>query len=480
MHARFLVNLRPLTMSDEFLHRCKPQGFLAPPMYLTAATRRFATSGRGKRPLLVDNGRFDDIAAIAGRHAPAIKVVLKRALPAAQQRGNTGRKVTGPEEAALKKLTAAVVSECQATPPALTLNEQLMLDPTGLVGFEDISAATLLRAGLDLDLIAAGRRRLREWNTRVARRALQDVSDNRGPDQLLLAAGQGAPSPDATRYYPVLSALDYDTAFDAGRLLTHHGLSFAAIGFGAFMADDAYTSRYKQRGHWVNLPHPMPQRYLRTALVARGFFEGARAGGDSTLQAFHFLGLGAPIMLGLAALAAHPTAQLSFDATSPIRDATQGTMYFLEPAPLSIRTRRMAANLLDRAGYRWPCRCPFCSAYLTAHPFDLPSARRWRLENPARPVTATDLRAAAPLGRALPLLAEPAGGAARREIDLARIGHNHWSLQRLIAAINRHAATREALLEWVASQVDAYAHTTNSPSFARAIRQALALIASAP
>jgi hypothetical protein len=477
--TRFLVNLRPMTMSPPFVAGCRPRGYLAPPTYLTSATRAFARTLGHSQTLLVDNGRFDDIARIANAYAEPVQQLLSRALPPSQRQGNTGRLLTGRDQEALKALVRALVHDCRQVRPGLTLGQQMELFPTGVVGAEDIAAVTALRAGLDLDLLPDGRRQLRRWNEGVVRRALREVKDYRGIGSVVTRDGQGLRTSGAARYYIVASALDYDTAFDAGQILANNEVGFAAIGFGAFMADDAYTNTYKRGGRWHTLSRPMPQRYIRTALVARGLFDGFAAAGSSGPTGFHFLGLGAPIMMCLVTIAGYGVPQLSFDATSPIRHATQGTLYFREPAPLAVRTRRMAVNLTDRDAYRWPCNCPFCSSYLAEHPFDLDSAKRWRRSNPDRPIVAADLRASAPLGQALPLLSEPSGGPARGQVDLARIGHNHWTLEQLVVGINRHGRTRSELTDWVGGLVRSYVATTNSPGFGRAIRASFDLITAA-
>jgi len=276
----------------------------------------------------------------------------------------------------------------------------------------------------------------------------------------------------------VATAHDYDTAFDAGRAFAGAGLTAAAMGFGAYMADDTYTTTYKIAGRRHSLSRRLPQRYLRTILVARGFWDGwaAQTGGDAP-AAFHFLGLGAPIMLGLVCLVAHRTDQITFDATSPIRDAVEGTLYTDEPAPLKTRTRRIAALMVDQPAYRWPCRCPFCTAYLSLHPFDRSAATQWRTNNPGRPITASDLAGSAPLAAALPLLAEPAGGTARKELDNARIGHNHWVLQRICTDIRNHSIPSADLTARLDEVVSNYEATTNADSFASAVRAAFTLAA---
>jgi hypothetical protein len=182
-------------------------------------------------------------------------------------------------------------------------------------------------------------------------------------------------------------------------------------------------------------------------------------------------------MLGLAALAGHATADITFDATSPIRDAAEGTMYLVDPAPLKARTRSLAARLVDEQQFGWPCGCPFCITYLTARPLDLDAARAWRRARPRRPITAADLSAGTPLARALPLLSEPNGGPERRAVDLARIGHNHWVMQRILARVNEHASSRAALAAYEREVITAYGETTNSDRFADAVKAAYGIVA---
>jgi hypothetical protein len=38
-----------------------------------------------------------------------------------------------------------------------------------------------------------------------------------------------------------------------------------------------------------------------------------------------------------------------------------------------------------------------------------------------------------------PLLSEPGPGPMRTQVNQARIGHNHWALQRIIGDLNDHA-----------------------------------------
>ncbi len=96
------------------------------------------------------------------------------------------------------------------------------------------------------------------------------------------------PAQLASAYYPVASALSYAIAFDAGEAFAEHGLKRVSMGFGAYMADGHYSDRVIIDGRLVKLADLMPNRYLRTALAARGFWDGYRKKAGRPPEAFHF------------------------------------------------------------------------------------------------------------------------------------------------------------------------------------------------
>lgn len=485
MQASFVVNLRALTIAADFDRPLRPRGYLAAPAYATAETRRFAAARPRTRMVVVDNGRFDDVGRIVSALAPDMRTLLdalKSAAPAGRSLSELSRRdIDAAARGLVDNFLDRLDDQVSHAPPGTSLADQLGYQPDAVVGEEDIWAACLQRLGVGGALVPRARSSLRMRNTTVAANAetvLAQQSPGRGPGRFAAPARRGRGRD--VWYLPVASALDYDGAFDAGRVFATSGARAAALGFGALMADDSYTTSYRQGGRLRQLPVRLPARYLRTALVARGLWDGWSdgSGGEAPLR-FHFLGLGAPIMLGLAALAGQATDQITFDATSPIRDAVEGTMYLVDPAPLKARTRSLAARLAGEQRFPWPCRCPFCTTYLTARPLDLDAARAWRRANPDRPVTAADLSAGAPLARALPLLSEPNGGQERRAVDLTRIGHNHWVMQRIIARVNAHASSRDALAGYQQDVVTAYGETTNSDRFAEAVKAAYRIVTDA-
>lgn len=218
-------------------------------------------------------------------------------------------------------------------------------------------------------------------------------------------------------------------------------------------------------------------RYLRTALVARGFWDGWKQATGAAPRHFHFLGLGAPIMLPLAALAARGTPFLTFDAVSPIRDAVEGTLYSSLGAYLKIRTRRLAERLVSGQLRSWSCPCGFCRAFVRDHPFGYERARVWgRSLTGPRPITAKDLQPSGALFSALPLFSEPSGGRFRKEVSYARSGHNHWVISEVMQDIRKNGHSRLTLDKHARQIVTKYQTATSSSYFADAVSLALEIV----
>ena len=425
MRCSFLINARSSTLTQEFYEASRCGGYLFPP---DAATRAIVAnlSGRKQRWVLSDNGAFDNIARIA----------------------QTGSAITGADRwnrvlAVLREASAVVDSSAQ-------LDVQLSVSPDAIVGSEDITLAVWLRAGVDESLLRRRRQELASRNRRVAERGL--ALQQQLPDVPVLT---------------VASAHDYDSAYDAGQALATAGVRAAAIGFGAFMADDQWGQSVKIRGRTRALRRSLPMRYLRTALVSRGFFDGWATLANGVPDRFHYLGLGAPVMLPVAVLPARRCPDLTLDATSPLKDAVEGSLYVSRPAALKVRTWKVADRLAGPNPVPWSCPCQFCGGFLQAHPFDLPLAQQVRAAS-TKPFTAADLRVGTPLGKALPLF-RIASDRLGREAELARIGHNHWVLGTLARAITRQSA---ALEELARGHVERYEAHAGAPHFAEAVRMA--------
>ena len=312
LDAEFAINARPETVAIGFRKTLKSWGYLVPPSALTKTLQKSIESlAKMDVPLIVDNGLFDDITRISNQFASRVSGA-KADLAAEEsrlRRTPVWRDLKKSISRERLELASLLAEEAQSA-EGMDLVSQLALATHGVIGAEDIAAALWLRAGLDSPSMPITRQELRRRNQAVAKDASKIIN--------------GLPRKARPRYLPVASALDYNTAFDAGRTFAHAGLRGGAMGFGAFMADNSFTDRIVLNRRTHLLSRALPMRYLRTALVARGFWDGWRDATGQAPRQFHFLGLGAPIMIPLVALAAQRGTQvLTFDATSPIRDAVR-------------------------------------------------------------------------------------------------------------------------------------------------------------
>jgi hypothetical protein len=455
VEIHFFPNLRTLTIDSIFRRRLRPTGYLAPPAYLTKGLRERARRLRADgRELVADNGLFDDVGNLARafvRDSKAIEIALE-ARSKALGRPVRGTDLDARTRNAITTLAGNAGAATAGVDAEASLAGQMAISPTAVIGVEDITAALWLRLGLDGRVLSNKRAELRRRNRSVARRASEVVQSG---------------AANGVRYHAVASAIDYDSAFDAGREFAAAGLTTAAMGFGAYMSNDYSIDTAKVGGRVRTLPATMPLRYVGTALAARGFWDGWRAEGSSGPKSFHFLGLGQPIMMALAAVAARGTPLLTFDATSPILDAAQGFVYVSKPAYLKIRTWRAAQRLASDARERWRCPCGFCRAFSTAYPFDYGAGVAWfagRTE-----VEPKDLVGGGGLSNAYPLLSTSRGDRGRA-VELARVGHNHWALQQITDDLRENSDSRRQLESFVHSVVTDYEASTQSDWFGRAVR----------
>jgi hypothetical protein len=457
---RFVHILREETVHEFAQEELDPFGYLLAPNNATAALRAMAESLRATgRAFLVDNGNFTLIGLVRDQFA-AKSAELRSQIASLEMRlGRSVRSSDLPSDLLstyldlsrrVRETTQAISGNGEAM-----LTEQLALDPTHLVGVEDITMAAWLSLNIESVYTGRPRRDYRRYNKSVARRARERLDAL--PDGL------------SDSYYPVASAVCYNTAKDAGREFGAAGIAKAAMGFGAYMADDNFTDHMFIERRRVDFPGRLPTRYSRTAAAACGFWDGYQEETGRAPEAFHFLGLGAPIMLPLVTLAASATENLTFDATSPIKDALQGgTLYVTKPAYLKIRTRKIAHRLASDPTHAWDCPCPFCEAFVTEHPFRYDLGHRWFADENGRDVVAQDLRPGGGLFDAYPLLSEPSSGILRTAVSFSRIGHNHWAIEVVLAALRR-ASRAGKLDEHVRDVVDAYVPNTTTP-FADAVR----------
>jgi hypothetical protein len=463
--TEFAVNARPETVAAGFRRTLRPWGYLVPPSGLSKKLHSTLVALGAKRiPLIVDNGHFDDITRIASHVEPEVEAITSHnALLEGRLKRTARWSDLRTADRRRRERLASRLATLAGGVEGMSLDEQVSLATSGIIGTEDVTAALWLRAGLDSPAAPAARSTLKQRNISVARQASAILGS--------------LPRSARKQYLPVASAYDYDTAYDAGRAFAGAGLTGASIGFGAFMADNTFSDRIVMRGRERALPRPLPMRYLRTALVARGVWDGWRSVARKSPRRFHFLGLGAPIMLPLVVLAAHETPFLTFDATSPIRDAVEGTLYSSLGAYLKIRTRRLAARLASGQIRSWTCPCGFCRHFIRDHPFNYVQGRRWgKAHTDLEEARPGDLRPGGKLFKAYPLLSEPRTGAIRQAVSYARSGHNHWVISEVIREIQDHRRDFRSLDRYAGRVVASYQESTSSAYFGKAVSLSLDIV----
>jgi hypothetical protein len=457
MQLRFLPNLRSMTIDPGFREHVRSGGYLVPPQKATTALAQRAARIRRVGRLMVDNGNFERIAKVAARFAPRAAKLFSKIQRREKRLGRCveASDLSRAQQKAYRDLAddiARAVRSSDAT--AENVRRQLALSPSHLVGNEDITLAVWLSLNIEEEYLGYPPRYYGSLNRSVALAAP--------------AVGKALERGLRSRFYPVASALSYDTAYEAGRAFASAGVRRVSMGFGAYMADDHYRDHLFVGRRRIDLKGRMPNRYVRTAAAALGFWDGYRAAARRAPRAFHFLGLGAPIMLPIVALCAWGTPDVTFDATSPIRDAAEGFLYVSVPAYLKLRTRKVA--LAIAAGRRtWDCPCGFCRDFQRRHPFDYEAAKTWYARRTRTDVKPTELRPRGALYAALPLLSEPKTGTLRKEIDFARMGHNHWVLDEIVRDMRRSAGSQAKLRAHAHKVVADYAKSTDSEQFARAM-----------
>jgi hypothetical protein len=344
--------------------------------------------------------------------------------------------------------------------PMEILRQEQRIEPKRFICREDILLAILTGLSVEPEYVGMPKR---FYSTRN-RRASTFYMDTK---QKKFGSFKGIP-------YAVASAVDYNSAYDAGKEMARAKVSHVAIGVGAYMIDDNSTDYFTKGKKIHNLNKRIPRRYLRTTLVVRGLIDGYKDIANKPPAGLHLLGLGAPIMILLVTLIASQTRRISFDSTSPIKDAVVGTIYFNKPADKKVRARVLAKIFCEDLSKTWWCRCKYCKHYLREYPFNTQKAAEW-YNTAGRPeeIRASDLHGDTELARALPLFGEPTGGRIRKDINDWRIGHNHLILERLFEELNRNSEPKK-LQRLVEKRVGKYREST-STSYSEAARIGLSI-----
>lgn len=462
---RFYCNLAPETVP---LRASLPMSSML--LSITSATAplvREARAIKGRRgALLADNGNAGRIMALTREFEPQA-ARLRKATQEAPARASRQR---------ARALAEAVRTRCLEVIGDVDLPKavaaQHSLNPTAFIGHEDFTVQVLVALGIEPDLLALPT----SWYVGQQLLGIEYAA----------ATLAGRYGPTRGRPYTVLHAVDYASAYDAAFYAGADGATSAiATGVAGFMNDRAFVRSYEIGDATLAVAggKAVPRRYLRTLQVVLGLRDGFRDA-RGVAPHVHALGLGAPIMLPLLALALDDVPDLSVDSTAPIKNANMNKIMLDDPAYMNGTIERIAGDVLT-AGYRWTHRCAPCQEFLARHPFDYDGARAFHREVlKGRPLRAQDLEAPDGIGRFLPLLYNLTalkGSPLRRELFRARVGHNHAVMLDLAARLHRRRASPAALRTLALRLCDDYRRVaaTEYPPYALQIDECLRLLAQA-
>ncbi|HEY9387864.1 MAG TPA: hypothetical protein VIP70_12555 [Nitrososphaeraceae archaeon] len=468
-HFEFIYNLRTETFNTRIQRFADPSGYLLSVHRFTPQMIKFCLKLRREHNELIfaDSGLFEKIRLTVD-HFRSIADQLRAGVNSLEiSLGHSARpneitnNVRSEYQDFAKKISSHILDIEKQIDPKEILKQEQRIEPKRFICREDILLAILTGLSVEPEYVGMPRRFYSARN----RRAATFYEDTK---QKKFGSFKGIP-------YAVASAVDYNSAYDAGKEMAKAKVSHLAVGVGAYMIDDNSIDYFIMGRKLHNLNKRIPRRYLRTTLVVRGLMDGYNDIANKPPAGFHLLGLGAPIMILLVSLIASRTRQIGFDSTSPIKDAVVGTIYFNKPADKKVRARVLAKIFCEEPSNTWWCRCKYCKHYLPKYPFNTQKAASWYNAS-GRPeeITASDLSGDTELANALPLFGEPIGGGQiRKDINDWRIGHNHQVLESLFMELNKNSRPKK-LLNLVRERVDKYCEST-SPSYSEAAKIALSI-----
>jgi hypothetical protein len=461
---QFVANLKPYLLNPGSGRR-RFDTYLLSPDYLAQNRDLVASAKRDQRLIAADNGNFDLIGDLIGRFAGDVALIHRDRVDEESQLGRRARPgdLPTPLVERYRGVARAVAAAARgATPVARTrstVTSQREIAGDYLVGMEDLTLAALIGLGIQPEYA----RLPASWYEGSSKRALGLAERTRAGDFGQVGA----------LVFAGLHGVDFDTARRAGRLAGDARAEGIASGLGGALGDPSYVDFRVEDGKTIELGNSVPRAYLRVIEVAAGLHLGyaERAGARPR---FHALGVGTPILLPLLSVLGDRRTFTAVDSTAPILDAWSSltvSLYVERPAPMKLKAHRIAEVWLS-GGPGWTCGCSACAGFSRAHPPRITAARSWWRAEGRRSLVAQDLRAPSPLAELLPLLGAPSDAAVSREAGMARIAHNHWVLQRLVAAAQTHSGTSARLRSWAEEVVGRYIASSADGNWRAAVGEA--------
>lgn len=442
MHAgfRFVANLKPYTVRRGAGNR-RFGAYLLSVDYLKDfrdLAREVVDDGIA---LCADNGNFDLIRKFVSDHTATAKILEEE----------RRRLRVGAIPAVLRDRYRSLAKDIRVASNAATnesriestVRAQLEMNPAYLVAMEDFTVATMTGLGIDTEYVQLGASFYRATAKRAVDFAVATAGGRYGRCTATAFAG--------------LHAADYDSARVAGEVAGHAGVVGIATGLGSALQDNGYIDHLFEDGKRIALATSVPRPYVRVAEIVAGLHDGyVEASGHR--PCFHALGVGTPILLPLLAALGDGRTYTATDSTAPIADGWSAptiSLYVDEPAPLKLKGYRIVEEWLAN-GHEWKCPCPYCNAFERAYPHRVDEAARWWNAQGKPRLSNVSTGSSSPLSRWLPLFGNAADSELRFAAAMARVGHNHWVLQRIETAARQHSQSHDNLITWVDGVVEAY------------------------
>ena len=435
---RFVANLRAQSIEAFTALDYKPDGWLLSVHRLNNRSLNYAHYVRRKRVrLFADNGSkaiIDEVIKENKESAKKIQDNIKKVETRINRRANFEDL---PENivSTANDLASSVVDKCvdksDSLDSTLILEQQLSMNPTHIIAQEDFAVACLIALNLD---------------RQVTGNSVNDFEKRNKRSLKLWSKVMKEPRCKKRRVYAVLGAVDYDTAYSAGRIAARKGVENIAVGMVGILLDLSTVTSFNIRGKEVNLDNPVRRRYPRFMQILAGLSDGYRSLKKS-IKGFHALGLGTPTMFPILVGLMHDVNYTSTDSTSPIHAVVKQNTLF---DPTRNGDRMSLSRIVTRilSGAEWECEGPFCSSFMNMMRHNTDAARRW-WESHGRPkIEDSHLEFGEPIANALPLFSNAFDSPF---LDNTRIAHNHWAMSKLTGNVPRIKRRRKG---WALKKID--------------------------
>lgn len=460
----FIANLKDYTF-----HRGKGNrrfsGYLLSADYTSDKYELSQKVLQAKKILVADNGNVDLIRELIKDFKSKAKV-LDRKRKNEEKSNNLGYAKPGELSDKLTGEYQDLIKEIANKSELLTNNNyiknalkiQTSLNPTYVIGMEDFTIATLTALSIEPEYSLLNSSDYNKFNKRAIEFYNKTKADDYGPVSCKVFAG--------------LHAIDFDSAYEAGKLAGKNGVDGIASGFVGALQDKNHVDFYIKFGKLNELNDNVPRPYLRVVEIVAGLHLGYHEV-TGMKPSFHGLGIGTPILLPLISLFSDVHTYTSVDSTSPIYDGWISptiSLYVSDPAPLKLKAYKIARYWI-KEDIPWSCSCPFCKNFMDKYTHDIKSARNWWNQAGQPTITKYSLNRDKPLSKLLPILANHSSSQLQREAAMARVRHNHWVVQNLEKMANAKLKNGK-LQEWVENAVSSYLSSYANKSWKRALKTA--------